>query len=130
MLFVARYVRTVHDPVKCVDRSRVRDVGMHMERSRCVIHGKKTSSCITCLSRYFPESVCTAVYGVGYSLSLYYLLLLLLTMSMYCGSCSVGLVGSSRLIRSVGHPFNWPHFHILLLFNSLAESRLLFHSEA
>ena len=27
---------------------------------------------ITCLSRYFPESVCTAVYGVGYSLSLYY----------------------------------------------------------
>ena len=30
---------------------------------------------ITCLSHYFPESVCTAVYGVGYSLSLYYLLL-------------------------------------------------------
>ena len=24
---------------------------------------------ITCLSRYFPESVCTAIYGVGYSLS-------------------------------------------------------------
>ena len=31
---------------------------------------------ITCLSRYFPKSVCTAVYGIGYSLSLYYLLLI------------------------------------------------------
>ena len=90
MLYIARYVRTVHDPVRTVhdpvrtvhdpvyrvwpshDRSRtrcMRDVSMHMERSRCVIHGQKTSSCIACLSCYFPESVCTAVYGVGYSLS-------------------------------------------------------------
>ena len=29
---------------------------------------------ITCLPRYFPESVCTGVYGVRYSL-FYYLLL-------------------------------------------------------
>ena len=30
---------------------------------------------IMCLSRYFPEIVCTALYGVEYSLSLYYLLI-------------------------------------------------------
>ena len=81
MLYVARYVRTVHDPVKCVAKSRSIDracvtLGIciwPMERSRCVTRGQKTSSCITCLSRYFPDSVCTAVCGVGYSLSLYYL---------------------------------------------------------
>ena len=55
--------------------NRVRDVRMHMAHSRCVIHGQKAPGCITCLSRYFPESVCTGLYGVGYSLSLYYLLL-------------------------------------------------------
>ena len=76
MLYIARYVRTVHDPVKCVAKSRsiaraprACDVGMHMECSRCITHGQKMSNCITCLLRYFPESVCTAVYGVGYSLS-------------------------------------------------------------
>ena len=36
---------------------------------------------ITCWSRYFPESVCTGVYGVRYSL-LYYLLLLSSAMEM------------------------------------------------
>ena len=74
MLYIAKYVPVwpIHNRSRA---RRVSDVHMHMEHSRCVTHGQKTSSCITCLSCYFPESVCTVVYGIGYSLSLYYLLL-------------------------------------------------------
>ena len=46
---------------------------------------------ITCLSRYFPESVCTGVYGVRYSL-FYYLLLEIVY------SCLASKPGSSVII--------------------------------
>ena len=38
--------------------------------ARCCVTSLRRSIChqITCVSRYFPDSVCTGIYGVGYSL--------------------------------------------------------------
>ena len=45
------------------------------------------ASFITCLSRYFPESVCTPTYVVGYSLSSFIIYLLLMSVK-YIEPCS------------------------------------------
>ena len=53
---------------------------------------------IMCLSRFFPESVCTAVHGVGYSLYLYYLLLVLQSANV-CAYTTVNRVSFRNFVK-------------------------------